>query len=51
MKKILIVDDEPLVIKAIRDKLTNAQFATDSALDGQRSSCQNKPRKARPNTS
>ncbi len=35
MKKILIVDDEPLVIKAIRDKLTNAQFATDSALDGQ----------------
>lgn len=35
MKKILVVDDEPLVIKAITDKLNSEQFAIDSALDGE----------------
>lgn len=35
MKKILVVDDEPFVIKAITDKLRREQFATDSALDGE----------------
>lgn len=35
MKKILIVDDEPLVLKALTDKLNSENFTTDYALDGQ----------------
>ncbi|MEK7517112.1 MAG: response regulator [Patescibacteria group bacterium] len=35
MKKILIVDDEPLVIKAISDKLNRENYTIDSALDGE----------------
>lgn len=34
-KKILIVDDEILVIKALADKLVAEGFSTDSAHDGQ----------------
>lgn len=34
MKKILVVDDEPLVLKAITNKLTS-EYAIDSALDGE----------------
>ena len=34
-KKILIVDDEELVVKALTDKLTSENFLTESASDGQ----------------
>ena len=35
MKKILLVDDEPMVIQALKDRLTAEGFAIDSAGDGQ----------------
>lgn len=35
MKRILVVDDEPLVLKALIDKLSGENFATDSASDGE----------------
>jgi len=34
-KKILIVDDEELVIKALTEKLLSEGFAIDSAVDGE----------------
>lgn len=34
-KKILIVDDEQFVVKALREKLLSEGFAVDSAYDGQ----------------
>lgn len=35
MKKILLVDDEPLVIKALSRKLLTSGFSLDYAYDGQ----------------
>lgn len=35
MKKILVVDDEPLAVKAIIKKLKEENFATDCAYDGE----------------
>lgn len=34
-KKILIVDDEQFVVKALKEKLLSEGFAVDSAYDGQ----------------
>lgn len=34
-KKVLIVDDEKLVIQALTDKLTKAGFLVDAAYDGE----------------